>query len=93
VIVFDDMGEILPGGRVIPPRVPAPVRLPEGKGRRNHGVRQPVTNQVTTLPRNVKRSATPSGGCILLTCGNPTQREVMDETGMHGKENVYGSIP
>ena len=28
VIVFDDMGEILPGGRVIPPRYPAHVRLP-----------------------------------------------------------------
>jgi len=27
VIVFDDMGEILPGGRVIPPRGPAHVRL------------------------------------------------------------------
>jgi hypothetical protein len=27
VIVFDDMGEILPGGRVIPPRGPARVRL------------------------------------------------------------------
>src|SRR6516165_752325 len=28
VIVFDDMGEILPGGRVIPPHGPARVRLP-----------------------------------------------------------------
>jgi len=28
VIVFDDMGEILPGGRVIPPHRPARVRLP-----------------------------------------------------------------
>jgi hypothetical protein len=28
VIVFDDMGEILPDGRVIPPRGPARVRLP-----------------------------------------------------------------
>ena len=28
VIVFDDMGEILPGGRVIPPHTPAYVRLP-----------------------------------------------------------------
>jgi len=28
VIVFDDMGEILPGGRLIPPRGPACVRLP-----------------------------------------------------------------
>jgi hypothetical protein len=27
VIVFDDMGEILPGGRVIPPRCPARVQL------------------------------------------------------------------
>ena len=27
VIVFDDMGEILPGGRVIPPHGPAPARL------------------------------------------------------------------
>jgi len=27
VIVFDDMGEILPGGRVIPPHCPARVRL------------------------------------------------------------------
>ena len=27
VIVFDDMGEILPGGRVIPPHGPAHVRL------------------------------------------------------------------
>jgi hypothetical protein len=25
--VFDDMGEILPGGRVIPPHCPARVRL------------------------------------------------------------------
>jgi Family of unknown function (DUF5999) len=28
VIVFDDMGEILPGGRGIPPRCPADARLP-----------------------------------------------------------------
>ena len=28
VIVFDDMGEILPGGRVITPHRPAHVRLP-----------------------------------------------------------------
>jgi hypothetical protein len=28
VIVFDDMGEILPGGRVIPPHWPVYVRLP-----------------------------------------------------------------
>jgi Family of unknown function (DUF5999) len=28
VIVFDDMGEILPGGQVIPPHCPARVRLP-----------------------------------------------------------------
>ena len=28
VIVFDDMGEILPGGRGIPPHCPARVRLP-----------------------------------------------------------------
>ena len=28
VIVFDDMGEILPGGRGIPPHWPARVRLP-----------------------------------------------------------------
>jgi hypothetical protein len=27
VIVFDDMGEILPGGRVIPPYCPTNVRL------------------------------------------------------------------
>jgi len=27
VIVFDDMGEILPGGRVVPPYRPARVRL------------------------------------------------------------------
>jgi hypothetical protein len=27
VIVFDDMGEILPGGRAIPPHRPAHVRL------------------------------------------------------------------
>ena len=27
VIVFDDMGEILPGGQVIPPHGPAHVRL------------------------------------------------------------------
>ncbi len=28
VIVFDDMGEILPGGPAIPPHRPAHVRLP-----------------------------------------------------------------
>jgi hypothetical protein len=28
VIVFDDMGEILPGGRVIPPRCPIEGRKP-----------------------------------------------------------------
>jgi hypothetical protein len=28
VIVFDDMGEILPDGRVVSPRCAAPVRLP-----------------------------------------------------------------
>ena len=28
VIMFDDMGEILPSGRVIPPHCPARVRLP-----------------------------------------------------------------
>jgi hypothetical protein len=28
VIVFDDMGEILPGGHVISPHCPAPARLP-----------------------------------------------------------------
>ena len=28
VIVFDDMGEILPDGRVVPPHCPAHVRLP-----------------------------------------------------------------
>jgi len=28
VIVFDDMGEILPNGRVVPPYPPAHVRLP-----------------------------------------------------------------
>jgi hypothetical protein len=28
VIVFDDIGEILPGGRVIPPHYPARARLP-----------------------------------------------------------------
>ena len=28
VIVFDDMGEILPGGRVVPPRRPTHVRPP-----------------------------------------------------------------
>jgi hypothetical protein len=28
VIVFDDMGEILPGGRGMPPHCPARVRLP-----------------------------------------------------------------
>ena len=28
VIVFDDMGEILPGGRVLPPHRSARVRLP-----------------------------------------------------------------
>jgi hypothetical protein len=28
VIVFDDMGEILPGGRVVSPHCPSPVRLP-----------------------------------------------------------------
>jgi len=27
VIVFDDMGEILPDGQVIPPRSPAYIRL------------------------------------------------------------------
>ena len=33
VIVFDDMGEILPGGRVIPPHCPARVRLPAARVR------------------------------------------------------------
>ena len=28
VIVFDDMGEILPGDRVVPPQRPARTRLP-----------------------------------------------------------------
>ena len=28
VIMFDDTGEILPGGQVIPPHCPARVRLP-----------------------------------------------------------------
>jgi hypothetical protein len=28
VIVFDDMGEILPGGRALSPHCPPPVRLP-----------------------------------------------------------------
>jgi Family of unknown function (DUF5999) len=28
VILFDDMGEILPGGRVVPPHHPTPHRLP-----------------------------------------------------------------
>jgi hypothetical protein len=28
VIVFDDLGEILPAGRVVPPRRPARFRLP-----------------------------------------------------------------
>jgi hypothetical protein len=28
VIVFDDMGEILPGGQGIPPHRPADLRLP-----------------------------------------------------------------
>ena len=28
VIVFDDLGEILPGGQVIPPHRPAHARLP-----------------------------------------------------------------
>jgi hypothetical protein len=28
VIVFDDMGEILPDGRVVPPHPPSHVRLP-----------------------------------------------------------------
>ena len=28
VIVFDDMGEILPGGRVVPPHHPAHHRMP-----------------------------------------------------------------
>ena len=33
VIVFDDMGEILPGGRGIPPHSPAHVRLPATRSR------------------------------------------------------------
>jgi hypothetical protein len=35
VIVFDDMGEILSGGRVIPPPGPARVQLPAAGEREN----------------------------------------------------------
>ena len=40
-----------------------------------------------------RQSATHSDTAILPTCGNPPNRMTSDETGMHGKEKVYGSIP
>ena len=54
---------------------------------------KPVTNQVTTTLGNGRRNATYSDTGIRLACGNPPTAMPSDETGMHGKEKVYGSIP
>jgi Family of unknown function (DUF5999) len=46
VIVFDDMGEILPDGRVIPPYHPGRVRLPVAAGTRKSVVLGLAQSQV-----------------------------------------------
>jgi hypothetical protein len=53
----------------------------------------PVTNQVTTTPGGGRQKATHPDTYVALACGNPTNATPPDETGMHGKEKVYGSIP
>ena len=53
---------------------------------------EPVTKQVTTTPVR-QTSATYPDNNIPLNCGNPTYATPSDETGMHGKEKAYGSIP
>jgi uncharacterized protein DUF5999 len=42
VIVFDDRGAILPGGRVVPPHRPARVRLPAVAQKRQNRRRKPT---------------------------------------------------
>ena len=50
-------------------------------------------NPSDNAPRQRQTSATQPDTDILLTSGNPTKPMPSDETGMHGKEKVYGSIP
>jgi hypothetical protein len=53
---------------------------------------KPVTNQVTTPPGSVRRSAMRSDTVLSPICGNPTQPDGIRRNGMHGKEKVYGSV-
>jgi hypothetical protein len=52
-----------------------------------------VTDQVITVTGNGRRSATYPDAKLLLGCGNPINATSSDESRMHGKEKVYGSIP
>jgi hypothetical protein len=57
--------------------------LPDGKGgaevvrRARAEAAGPVTNQVTTTPGSARRSTTRSDTDIFLTCGNPTQLDIV----------------
>ena len=48
---------------------------------------------MTAPPGNSRRNATVADAEIPLACDNPTGRDSSDETGMHGKEKIYGLIP
>jgi hypothetical protein len=57
------------------------------------GRERPVTNQVTTMPGNRRHSATYPNTVSIWPALIRPDTTPSDETGMHGKEKVYGSIP
>ena len=52
-----------------------------------------MTNQVTTSPGCGRRSQTQPDKTVALTALTRPRATLPDETAMHGKEKVYGSIP
>jgi hypothetical protein len=54
---------------------------------------EPVTDQVTTNPGRSRRNATVPDRAIPLPATTRQAATSPDETGLHGKEKVYGSIP
>jgi len=54
---------------------------------------KPVTNQVTTASGYGRPSTTYPDTVLLRSAVIRPDATLSDETGMHGKERVYGSIP
>jgi hypothetical protein len=56
-------------------------------------VLESVTNLVTTTPGSGRRNATPPDAISFLPAIIRLDATSSDESSMHGKEKVYGSIP